>query len=505
MEVLNMSTNKNDICVEFTHGRKGKNKTEFKGVVSKIVLSALVMSVAIGGLSVDAYATEINNTNVNTGIIYSENYMSVKDAVSALRNTIEAIEYLKSEGMVTDESLQSLAVCVNSLQKVANEGTTEIKGLLDRAEKAIKDVKSSQTTTVQVSIDLARDSLFGTVIEVKNTQAAVTEKITSFSDVPQTHWAYKSIMTMTNQGLFSGTGQVVAGVGQFSPDNVLSRSQFITVVVRALYGDELNSRTSSDGVWWSNAYNIAIEKGLIKSNEFSRDTLDKGMPRQEMALVLVRAAEQLGQTPSQLINTSQIPDYSTVGTYYRDYVVKAYSMGMLAGTNTQGTFNPQGTLTRAQGSVTLNRLVDSSTRIDVDLHKATAPPVAEVGQTQTWTVGQNHSEPKVGDTVIKADGTKIVLKSGIGGVLGAGQGVDIYTGTVVNGVTAKEGMGSWFDGRVFYKDTITGEMYTATQWNTIAGATHPGVKGSSNGEVRNTWWEYDTADEIWYWVGPAYH
>lgn len=495
----------NEICVEFTHGRKSKCKTEFKGVVSKVLLSALVMSVAVGSLSVNAYAAEITNTNVNTGVIYSENYMSVSEAVTALRNTIEAIEFLKSEGTVTDESLQSLAVCVDSLQKVANEGTTEIESLLTRAETVIKDVKSSETAKVQIAIDLARDGLFGTSVEVQNAQATMMGIVKSFSDVPQSHWAYTSIMAMTNQGLFSGTGQIINGVGQFSPDKTLSRSQFIMVVVRALYSDELNSRPSSDGVWWSNAYNIALENGLIKSNEFTRDTLDSGIPRQEMALILVRAAEQLGQSPSQLVNTSQIADFSAIGTYYRDYVVKAYSMGMLAGTDSKGTFSPQVTLSRAQGSVVLNRLIDSSSRAEVDFSTPTTPPVAEVGQAQTWTEGQNHSEPKVGDTVIKADGTKVVLKLGLGDVLGAGQGVDIYTGTVVNGVTAKEGMTSWFDGTGFYKDKITGEMHTATQWNTISGVTHPGVKGSSNGEVRNTWWEYDTTDEIWYWIGPVYH
>jgi hypothetical protein len=179
-------------------------------------------------------------------------------------------------------------------------------------------------------------------------------------------------------------------------------------------------------------------------------------------------------------------------------------MVMLAGTDAKGTYNPQATMNRAQGAAVLNRLVDSSSRIKVDFSNPTTPPVV-VGQVQTWTEGQNHSEPKVGDTVIKVDGTKVVLKAGFGGVLGAGQGVDIWSGMVLqNGVVVKEGLASWFDGRVFYKDNITGEMHTATQWNTISGVTHPGEKGSYNGEIRNTWWEYDTADEIWHWIGPVY-
>jgi len=56
----------------------------------------------------------------------------------------------------------------------------------------------------------------------------------SFSDVPSSDWAYPTIMRATELGLFKGTSTVDAnGVGTFSPDNTMTRAEFITVCLRA--------------------------------------------------------------------------------------------------------------------------------------------------------------------------------------------------------------------------------------------------------------------------------
>ena len=55
--------------------------------------------------------------------------------------------------------------------------------------------------------------------------------------------------------------------------------------------------------------------------------------------------------------SSKIPDYNKISTQYKDSVVKAYSMGLIAGTDSKGTFNPYGTLNRAQASTVIYRLI----------------------------------------------------------------------------------------------------------------------------------------------------
>ena len=50
------------------------------------------------------------------------------------------------------------------------------------------------------------------------------------------------------------------------------------------------------------------------------------MTREEMALIAVRTAEKQGEKAGTLVDNSMLKDYSTIGSYYKDYALKAFSM-----------------------------------------------------------------------------------------------------------------------------------------------------------------------------------
>lgn len=180
----------------------------------------------------------------------------------------------------------------------------------------------------------------------------------TFSDVPSNHWAAQPIIEMTEQGLFSGTTTPVNGVGTFAPDATMTRGAFLTVLTRWLFGDELDAMSAVPGApWWKNNYTLALQNGLLKDKELDGD-LDKAMSRQEMAVVLARAAQGLGLAPDTLVSESAIPDWYSIGEGYREGVRFSYSMGFIGGTDSNGTFNPNGTLTRAQAATVVYRLLE---------------------------------------------------------------------------------------------------------------------------------------------------
>lgn len=165
-------------------------------------------------------------------------------------------------------------------------------------------------------------------------------------------------MEMTEQGLFSGTTAPVNGVGTFAPDATMTRGAFLTVLTRWLFGDELNAMSVVPGApWWKNNYTLALQNGLLKDKELDGD-LDKAMSRQEMAVVLARAAQGLGLEPDTLVSESAIPDWYSIGEGYREGVRFSYSMGFIGGVDSKGTFNPNGTLTRAQAATVVYRLLE---------------------------------------------------------------------------------------------------------------------------------------------------
>lgn len=222
----------------------------------------------------------------------------------------------------------------------------------------------------------------------------------TFSDVPSNHWAAQPIMEMTEQGLFSGTTAPVNGVGTFAPDATMTRGAFLTVLTRWLFGDELDAMSVVPGApWWKSNYTLALQNGLLKDKELG-DDLDKAMNRQEMAVVLARAAQGLGLAPDTLVSESAIPDWYSIGEGYREGVRFSYSMGFIGGVDSKGTFNPNGTLTRAQAATVVYRLLEkieggepnwNSGRIDItcDMDSMVVVPgnngISTIVDARTWS------------------------------------------------------------------------------------------------------------------------
>ena len=335
-------------------------------------------------------------------------------------------------------------------------------------------------------------------------------KAKSFSDVPASHWAHDAIMDMVSRGMFDGTTTPDKnGVGTFAPNSPMTRAAFIAVITRYLYPNELASMPTKQGdPWYANNYTIAVKKGLLSKYDFSMDAkvMNGGMLREEMAYVLARAMDILGESAGSTISNSRIPDYNSIGTAYRSHVKIAYTKGLIVGTDAKGTFNPKGTLNRAQAATVIYRLIAPETRQPVDPNISVTPTPSDTPTTaaQTWVEGQAHGMPKVGDTVIKADGTKVVIKRGIGNVLGAGQGVDIWSGykqagNIVSGYS--NGVDAYNDTSSLFKDSVVGEMHTRNEWSLIAYATNPDGRyiGEYDGEVMNTWWKWSSDMGLWIW------
>ena len=56
----------------------------------------------------------------------------------------------------------------------------------------------------------------------------------NFNDVPDTHWAYSYIQSAAADGVMNGTGE-----GNFSPAKTLTRAEFIVMMMRAFYPNDI--------------------------------------------------------------------------------------------------------------------------------------------------------------------------------------------------------------------------------------------------------------------------
>lgn len=355
---------------------------------------------------------------------------------------------------------------------------------------------------------------------IKDTQTQVEAGLV-FSDVKQGDWYYDAVMDMTKMGLFAGTGG-----GKFSPNNTMTCGEFLTVVVRYLYNDELQSMGAvPQGAHWAdNARLVALDNDIINNNEIDASDLSRNMTRKEMAMVLVRAADANGESKPVQIDSSKVIDYNSIGTYYRSFVIDAISRGLIAGTSADAsshtlTFSPEGVLTRGQAATVLYRFAYPDERTIPDLSAPVEKPGSDLSQPITIYEGQTRVSgesrlAREGDIFVKADGTKVVLKKGPNGVLGEGQGVapDLgFKGTsegglyneVINQERFSPGpvLGDYYSnsiGEPYNNDTYkvnpwTGEGHWDTEWTVIIDANPmPATKGTYNGQI--------STNGVWVWL-----
>ena len=515
-----------EICMEQTHSRS-KCKREFKGVLNKVLVSGLALAMVMGS-STTAFAAGLNikdlaheAANKDTNQITSEYGVSVDSAISQIRNTINSINQMKANGSVSDNYIKNLASQIYALETAATSDSSkmsDVTSVLNEAESAVKGL--SNASEAETAIKIVRGMLGVSNISVKNTSAAITD----FKDIPANAWYYNYVSRMVQDGLFAGTSATT-----FSPDAPMSEVQFLTVVLRKAFPNELtqyNAQYTSS--WFDGAYRLGLAKGIISQSVYGSgaDMNARNITRERMTDIAIKGLEAMGeQTYSNAAGVSaRVTDLKDCSGTMRDSMIKAYTMGIIAGTS-DTTVSPKQTATRAQGATVLYRFAYPEERSIPDLNAPVEKPGSDLSQPitiyegQTRTAGESRLA-REGDIFVKADGTKVVLKKGPNGVLGEGQGVapDLGFKATPNGGRGNEvinqerfspgpvlgeydtnSVGKPYNNDDYKVNPWTGEGHWGTEWTVIIKANPmPAEVGTHDGQLSsNGVWVWDAYTNIW--------
>ena len=241
--------------------------------------------------------------------------------------------------------------------------------------------------------------LSGTPASIQGNAAA-----SLFTDVPDNAWYKKDL-----EYIAKDSRKIMEGYnGRFFPGDTLTVEQFLkTVTVAAGFVAE----PVQAPIKWSFPYiDKAYSMKLIQSGEFS--DYERGITRAEMARIIIRALPSItGETEvsyeTDAIKT-RMGDYSTIPEALRDYVCQAYQLGILTG-GTDGKFNPNKTLVRAEAAAVLHRLVDKTARV-------TMPEPVET--SEMWTDAEFEAFMKSAEVkdyvntnaIVKVENGKIYFK-----------------------------------------------------------------------------------------------
>lgn len=184
---------------------------------------------------------------------------------------------------------------------------------------------------------------------------------TNFSDVPQSHWAYNSIMQGEADGVVEGYPD-----GTFKPSNPVTRAEFIAMVTRVTELQENRSTTSFADVashhWAYDAVQKGVELGFINPADFGGAfEPDKAITRYEIAKWLADGLAQSDpgfQSALEDTRNTVLPftEYYNAGFPEEQvpYIAVTRGTGVLTG-YPDGSFGADKTTTRAEVVTVLDR------------------------------------------------------------------------------------------------------------------------------------------------------
>lgn len=188
-------------------------------------------------------------------------------------------------------------------------------------------------------------------LTAKHTITAEFEKVSAvdvFVDVKSRDWFAEAVQYVVDEGLMNGTSS-----DKFTPNGATTRSMIVTILYRQAGSPEMES----DGAtWWSDARAWAMANGVSDGSN-----MDKEITREQLAAMLYRYAELMGEDVSKTTTLDSFKDGSKVSSYAAEALKWAAAEGIVTG-KTGGIIDPQAGATRAETATMLMRFCEAYTK-----------------------------------------------------------------------------------------------------------------------------------------------
>lgn len=233
-----------------------------------------------------------------------------------------------------------------------------------------------------------------------------TKAFAAKDDISGTYFE-KEMRQLIDAGILQGYGD-----GTYGPNDQVTRAQFTTFVVRALelpVGDTVDFSTGDlykdvdPDQWYAAPIAAATAAGLINGYPDGRFGPKDNITRQDMAMIIVRAAEAKGVVSEE--KALNFEDNNAIQPYAVEAVKKLIGLEIINGKGKDGKiyFAPKDMTTRGETAAVITRLL-----------KVIEPPKQTDFEVATLTEGKDPVIHASFDTyskaVSKASGSKVVLK-----------------------------------------------------------------------------------------------
>lgn len=180
--------------------------------------------------------------------------------------------------------------------------------------------------------------------------------IGGFRDIRDVSWAQKAIVALTSIGVVNGKEE-----GLFYPNDNVTRAEFVKILVGALeYAGRIDTENVScsfadvpETEWYYAPVAAAVNAGIVTGVSDTEFAPNANITRQDMALMLTRAADAAGIELRSGAETT-FTDEASIAGYALDAVKTMSRAGIVNGFD-DGSFMPMNNATRAQAAVVIYR------------------------------------------------------------------------------------------------------------------------------------------------------
>lgn len=190
---------------------------------------------------------------------------------------------------------------------------------------------------------------------VEKTPEAMKVQNEKFTDLKDAEWAREAVTALADKGVVAGRSENV-----FAPNESITREEFVKILVAAFEIDLTKESAGfidvKDGEWYEVYVNSAYKAGIIKGIGENRFGTGRKISRQDMAVMVHKAAKLCGIEFATASEMTEFSDADKIADYATEAVCAMHMAGVICGVG-DNLFDPSGNATRAEAAKIVYELI----------------------------------------------------------------------------------------------------------------------------------------------------
>ncbi|CAN7295648.1 lamin tail domain-containing protein [Paenibacillus sp. LjRoot153] len=175
-----------------------------------------------------------------------------------------------------------------------------------------------------------------------------------YADIPEGHWAKPAIAELSAKHIVQGVTDRT-----FEPARAVTRAEFAALLARTMHLNAKKQSTFSDvseHAWYAEAVAALAEAGIVNGAESNNFAPDHTITREQMAVMLLRAAEVGGAAAGAESVKPAFTDEDTISDWAREAITKAIVHSLIEGKD-HNRLDPQDPTSRAESAKSIYNLL----------------------------------------------------------------------------------------------------------------------------------------------------